>query len=111
MLNVIPGGLRTGNINRVEFAMSDPLPEYADLHNILREYLQKTNGTQTGDPKKAAAVIVDVVKGEGVAQGRAWTGTLFLGSDAVRDVRAKCENILKTLEEWSDVATSIDVDE
>ena len=76
----------------------------------MRQYLDKTNGTQSGDPAKAAAVIVDVVRGEGVAQGRAWTGTLFLGSDAVRDVRAKCEATLQILRDWGDVGTGIDVD-
>jgi hypothetical protein len=54
---------------------------------------------------------VDVVRAEGVAEGRTLPGTLFLGSDALRDVRAKCHAVLKTLEEWEDVAKSIDVDQ
>ncbi|KAF8510280.1 hypothetical protein JB92DRAFT_2941491 [Gautieria morchelliformis] len=109
VLNVVPGGLRTKNIDHVHYISGD-IPEYEHIHSGVRKYLDNTNGTQTGDPKKAAAVILDVVKGEGVARGRPWTGTLFLGSDAVRDVRAKCEATLKLLEDWSDVTISINAD-
>ncbi|KAF8498827.1 hypothetical protein JB92DRAFT_2817265 [Gautieria morchelliformis] len=109
VLNVVPGGLRTKNIDHVHY-ISGNIPEYEHIHSGVRKYLDNTNGTQTGDPKKAAAVILDVVKGEGIARGRPWTGTLFLGSDAVRDVRAKCEATLKLLEDWSDVTISINAD-
>jgi hypothetical protein len=121
VLNVIPGGLRTQSIDHARFmqntsvslptpnVLAGEVPEYAETRGKIRNYFEMTNGTQTGDPKKAASVIVDVVRGEGVAEGRAWDGTLFLGSDASRDVKAKCQDVLQNLEEWGDVARSIDV--
>lgn len=110
VLNVVPGGLRTANIDHLQFGSGTKIPEYADVRHSVQQYLDSINGRQSGDPAKAAVVIVDVVRGEGVASGRAWNGTLFLGSDAARDVKAKCEATLKTLQDWGDVITSIDID-
>ncbi|KAF8510265.1 hypothetical protein JB92DRAFT_2941329 [Gautieria morchelliformis] len=87
------------------------VPEYAKLRAVANEAFQVTNGAENGDTKKAANAIVDVVHAEGVAKGRSLPDTLFLGSDALRDVHAKCRAILETLDEWEDVAISIDVDQ
>jgi hypothetical protein len=84
------------------------VPEYAEIRRIVRYFIDMGKGVESGDPKKAAVVIVDVVRGDGLAEGRAWNGTLILGSDAERDIRTKCEAIMKNLEEWGDVARSID---
>jgi hypothetical protein len=82
--------------------------KYAETRLKVKQYLDTTNGRQTGDPKKAATVIIDVVQSEGMAQNRKLDGTLFLGSDASRDVKARCERTLRNLEEWHDVVGSID---
>ncbi|KIJ56035.1 hypothetical protein M422DRAFT_23474 [Sphaerobolus stellatus SS14] len=155
VLNVVPGGLRTDNINHVNLvrgrekavftdaqkptgaqnapidgdnAYASPsdaqyaIQGYNEVYNYVVQYLVKTNGSQPGDSDKAARVLVDVVRGEGameVVNGegektgelRKWPGTLFLGSDAARDVRAKCDKTIGLLEEWGDIARSIDVDE
>ena len=39
-----------------------------------------------GDPDKAMEAVVDVVKGQGVANGKPWPFYLFLGEEAYRDV-------------------------
>ncbi|KAF8510246.1 hypothetical protein JB92DRAFT_2941172 [Gautieria morchelliformis] len=90
---VIPGGLRTlalnncRSISNTSLALPAPgvatgeVPEYAKLRAVANEAFQIT------------------------------TDTLFLGSDALRDVRAKCRAVLETLDEWEDVAISIDVDQ
>jgi NAD(P)-dependent dehydrogenase (short-subunit alcohol dehydrogenase family) len=123
VLNVAPGGLRTKSIHNsrvignttLAFPAPDvelgEVPEYAQIRVETREFLGRINGAETGDAKKAANVIVDIVRGEGIAEGRPSTETLFLGSDAIRDVGAKCQATLKTIEEWGDVARSIDIDQ
>ncbi|KAF8510258.1 hypothetical protein JB92DRAFT_3083634 [Gautieria morchelliformis] len=108
--NVIPGGHRTLAISNCRVA-TGKVPEYAKLRAVANEAFQITNGAENGDPKKAANAIVDVVRAEGVAEGRSLPDTLFTGSDALRDVRAKCRAVLETLDEWEDVAISIDVDQ
>jgi len=92
------------------------------MFNRIMQYLTNTNGTQTGDSDKAAAVLVDIVRGEGVMELKhengektgelhSWPQTLFLGSDAVRDIRERCENVLESLKEWKDASTGIDIDD
>ena len=85
--------------------------------------------------------LVDVVRGEGLAQTRKeyysdsdsaseehtsggiptadsdqsvnqrWPSTLALGYDADRDIREKCMDVLRVLDEWRDVACSISYDD
>ncbi|KAF8584680.1 NAD-P-binding protein [Ramaria rubella] len=120
VLTVVPGDMRTSS--KVKFrslgniALDFPSPdvasgeilEYAEIRNATRENILAIQGKQPGDVTKAANVIVDVVRKEGLAEGRPWEGTLYLGSDAKRDVLGKCHETLKTLAEWGDVAKSID---
>lgn len=130
VLNVVPGGLRTTNIESVHVLQGskksgfseipvktdeDGISGYDDIFSMTMNYLRHTNGTQSGNPDRAANVIVDVVRGEGVmltkeGNVRVWPGTLFLGSDSVRDVKVRCEGVLELLEEWGDVAKGIDYD-
>ncbi|EIN08928.1 NAD(P)-binding protein [Punctularia strigosozonata HHB-11173 SS5] len=113
VLLVQPGGLRTGAWRNAR----NPLDESTTIHDYdeLRDHAKKfgasQGGTALGDPVKVANVILDVVRGEGVATGRPWPGTLVLGEDAERDVRAKCEQMLSMLDEWKDVVRSTRVDE
>lgn len=86
------------------------VPEYTVLRNHLQTVLYSRIGREPGSARKAAGVIVDVVRSEGVAAGKAFDGTLFLGSDCKNDVTARCKRELANLEEWSDVASSVDVD-
>lgn len=121
MLNVVPGGIRTEAINNSVFIGNTNLPhpipdveigevpEYAKLRAVAKERLRMVSGAENGDTAKAAEIIVDVVRHEGVAAGRSFPGSLFLGSDALRDVNAKCQSVLKDMEEWEEVARSIDV--
>lgn len=56
-------------------------------------------------------VVVDVVRGEGVARGRRWPGTLVLGADAEGDVRGKCGQWAEGLDEWRDVVRGVSFEE
>lgn len=67
-------------------------------------------GTEKGDPAKAMDLLVDIVKGEGKAKGKEWPSLLVLGKDAYTDVRSKCEQTMRALEAWEDIATDLEFD-
>lgn len=54
--------------------------------------------------------VADIVRGEGVAKGRAWPKYLVLGSDAEANVREKCAMMLNVLDEWKDVTRGVGFD-
>ncbi|KDQ53970.1 hypothetical protein JAAARDRAFT_38954 [Jaapia argillacea MUCL 33604] len=111
VLIVEPGAFRTENIyNQLWFHHNAHRQPSLDAYRSECEtkwYL--TPGRQPGDPDKAMEMVVDVVRGEGVAQGREWPLYLVLGEDAERDIRTKCGKVLKVLDQWQDVtrATSL----
>ncbi|KAK3317812.1 hypothetical protein B0T19DRAFT_298572 [Cercophora scortea] len=63
-----------------------------------------------GDLGKVARGMVDVLKREGVAEGRPWAVRVLFGSDAFDSVRQKCEEMLRLTGEWKDVSYGTDRD-
>lgn len=81
-------------------------PDYESVTKGLFDIMKAYNGNQPGDPEKAVARVIDVVKQEGVAAGRGVPPKLMLGPDAVAGVRKKCEDTLELLKKWEDVSSS-----
>lgn len=79
------------------------------MNKNISTYFHKTNGNELGDSRKVAKIIVDLVHREGIAADKQPDVSLFLGSDAKRDVTDKCNWVLDVLDAWSDVVTSSDV--
>ena len=71
---------------------------------LLAEY----HGKQPGDPKRAAEVIIDLIKGEGTGKDKAVPAVFILGSDGYEFIKAATEKTLNTLEEWKGVTSSTD---
>ncbi|KAF2450666.1 hypothetical protein P171DRAFT_426993 [Karstenula rhodostoma CBS 690.94] len=86
----------------------DPLDAYAGVNKQMEGFANAINGAQPGDPRKAAERIADVVRKEGMAEGREMPKRLPLGSDALAVIRGKCEETLKICKEWEEVITSTD---
>ncbi|KAH7923192.1 NAD(P)-binding protein [Leucogyrophana mollusca] len=61
-----------------------------------------------GDPKKGVEVMIDVIKGEGEAQGKAFPTVLAVGSDCYNGVKGASELTLNRLEEWKGLTISTD---
>lgn len=110
VLLVEPGAFMTEGIYGQPFFTSNPIPAYDDMRAASKARFASVPGTEKGDPTKAMQVVVDVVRGEGVAKGRPWPGYLVLGEDAENDVRTKCSKVLKVLDEWVDVARGVNFD-
>lgn len=64
-----------------------------------------------GDPDKAMNAVVDVVRGEGKAQGKPWPLYLVLGDDAERDITRKLTTVSQALDEWKEVTRSTSFDD
>ncbi|KAL4877882.1 hypothetical protein BJY04DRAFT_209612 [Aspergillus karnatakaensis] len=112
-LLIEPGQFRTSLLSSTKpgntfHAPSSSIPEYDAVVQPVFEPFRAVAGKQRGDPVKAVNRIIDVVKGEGEAEGREWPGELVLGEDAVGAVRGKCEQTLKQLGEWEGFVTGLD---
>jgi len=85
-----------------------PLKGYEAVRRRMDEFPQKHAAIPKSDPVLGMNVLADVVRGEGRAASHGpspfW---LFLGEDCMRDVRARVEKMLSTMEEWKDVGSNL----
>jgi NAD(P)-dependent dehydrogenase (short-subunit alcohol dehydrogenase family) len=103
VLIIEPGAFRTG------FAADSlkhmPVMEaYRDIVGGTRAFAHGMNGTQEGDPAKAAAAIEVALEAETTPL------RLQLGADSVGPVRAHAEQLLADLSKWESVALNTRVD-
>ncbi|KAH8093857.1 hypothetical protein BXZ70DRAFT_948182 [Cristinia sonorae] len=106
-----PGFFRTNFLkpgNRTT-GVSEGFEDYRERKKEAAAALDAMNGKQIGDPKKAAEVMIDIVKSEGVAAGRPPPTFVGLGSDAYTIIKEACTSTLERLEDWKDVITSTDL--
>jgi NAD(P)-dependent dehydrogenase (short-subunit alcohol dehydrogenase family) len=110
---VTPGYLRTSLMGIENLSIGNapqPLPDYEQMNKHIQLGCAAADGTQQGDPKKAAEVVVDAVRGEGKCEGKELPARLLLGPDAIEGVRAHCASTLKTCDEWAEIAGSTNID-
>jgi hypothetical protein len=62
-----------------------------------------------GDATKGISIMIDLVKGAGVAAGKEMPLRVPLGTDGWGRIRAKCDNMTKICNDWEQVAKSTDV--
>jgi NAD(P)-dependent dehydrogenase (short-subunit alcohol dehydrogenase family) len=95
---VEPGPHRTGfaSANSAESAV--PIEDYAESVGAAREAFADLDGTQPGDPDRAAAAIIEAVEIDDPPL------RLPLGQMAVENIRAKLELQLEELDRWSALA-------
>jgi NAD(P)-dependent dehydrogenase (short-subunit alcohol dehydrogenase family) len=102
---VEPGGFRT-NFAGSSLRWSDAvLPAYAETVGRIREQMTHYHGTQSGDPAKAAAAIVQAVCADEPPL------RLPLGPDAVSVLRKKLLSVEDNLDTWVEVSTATDFDQ
>ncbi|KAL8920038.1 MAG: hypothetical protein Q9208_006493 [Pyrenodesmia sp. 3 TL-2023] len=82
--------------------------DYQPMKDMLLSLLEKNNGNQLGDPKAGVERMIDVIREEGMAEGKPMPARLPLGSDALKVIRAKCRDTLKICDEWEQVIKSTD---
>ena len=93
VLIVEPGSFRTGfGGGRMHFSPDSGL--YAETAGQNRAFIDGVDGTQPGDPRKAAAAIVSALDAPDAPL------RLALGDDAVDAIRAKHERLRADLDGW-----------
>jgi len=96
-LIVEPGAFRTGLFNPGAAYVSAPRPEYAATVGPTREYLRSGDGTQPGDPAKAAQAILTALDAPDPPL------RLVLGGDAIDSIRDRLESLATELNKWEAV--------
>ena len=88
--------------------------QHTDTYQAHRDMAAKVfelNGygaNHRGDTKKAVELMVDIVRGEGVAAGKKFPRRLAVGAEAVTSLQRKCEEDLRMIKEWGEVMGSTD---
>ncbi len=77
--------------------------------HVLILLFSALDGNQPGDTVKLVEIIVDVVKGEGVAKGKTIPRSLQIGTDCYNGVKQDLTERLEILEAWKDISTSTDL--
>ncbi|KAA1475263.1 NAD(P)-binding protein [Dentipellis sp. KUC8613] len=117
-----PLGLRSLNFEfgyfRTEFLTASQrapyiprIADYAEVCGAAEAAFQAANGKQPGDPVKGVSIMVDSIRGEGVALGREVPGTVQLGRDTVENVDKVSKETQGIIGEWKDVWASTDFPE
>jgi len=96
-LIVEPGAFRTGLFRPGAAYESEAMPEYADTVGPTRAYVRGNDGTQPGDPAKAAAAIIAALDADEPPT------RLVLGADAVANIEARLKDLADELEAWRSV--------
>jgi NAD(P)-dependent dehydrogenase (short-subunit alcohol dehydrogenase family) len=99
VLIVEPGQFRT-NLAGPSMRHMPVMEAYRDVVGGAREFAHNMNGTQEGDPHKAAAAIEAAIHAANTPL------RLQLGADAVEAVRRHSEVLLKDLAAWEALACS-----
>jgi NAD(P)-dependent dehydrogenase (short-subunit alcohol dehydrogenase family) len=97
VLIVEPGSFRTGLLGR-SLRAAPELEPYAMTVGATRAYIESEDGSQAGDPAKAANAILATLDAHDPPL------RLALGSDAVEAIRAKHEALRAELARWENLA-------
>jgi NAD(P)-dependent dehydrogenase (short-subunit alcohol dehydrogenase family) len=101
---VEPGAFRTDWMGS-SMTMQEPGPDYRDAVAFIHELRRTSNGSQPGDPARAASVIIDVVESPEPPR------RLLLGSDAVALAVASGIERNEEARQWATVSRSADFSE
>lgn len=97
VLIVEPGQFRT-NLAGAGMRHMPIMEAYRDVVGGTRDFAHQMNGTQMGDPRKAAAVIDQALAAETTPL------RLQLGADSIDAVRAHAEKLLADMQAWENAA-------
>jgi len=105
VMAVEPGAFRTNLFGPGAVVLSEENPAYAATAGLTRRFVESGDGTQPGDPVKAAAAIR-------TALAAAQTPLrLPLGSDAVDRIVTHLDTVREELLTWEKVSRGTDVDD
>jgi NAD(P)-dependent dehydrogenase (short-subunit alcohol dehydrogenase family) len=101
---VEPGAFRTDFAGRSLQQAATPIADYADTAGRRRKENDTTDGTQAGDPARAARVLIDAVE---AAHPPSF---LLLGPDAIAAYERTATDQRAEVDQWRERSTSTDFD-
>jgi NAD(P)-dependent dehydrogenase (short-subunit alcohol dehydrogenase family) len=104
VLIVEPGAFRTGLFRPGAAYMSEATPEYAATVGPTRDYVDRNDGAQPGDPAKAAAAIIAALDAAEPPL------RLVLGEDATGNIRRRLRSLADELDRWESLGASTALD-
>ncbi|KAA1475328.1 NAD(P)-binding protein [Dentipellis sp. KUC8613] len=84
------------------------IADYDEVCGAVAAALVAYDGKQPSDPVKGIKIMVDLIRGEGIAEGRKVPHTIQFGSDTLKTVKEFCAETTSRIEEWGDVFASTD---
>jgi len=84
-----PGPFRTDFAGR-SLVVSKEMPEYAESSGVKRKYFAKVEGTQAGDPVKAALLMISIVE-------KKYPLRVPMGNNAVDRIKQKLDDMKKDI--------------
>ncbi|KAM0215298.1 hypothetical protein ACHAQI_003081 [Fusarium lateritium] len=108
VLMVEPGYCRTPVFNKIQHVEAR-VPEYAPFNEAVRQAEATLTANSPGDPEKAVARMIELVKGTGFAAGKKVPLRVPLGSDSWSRMKTKCEETLDICSEWEKLARSVNI--
>ncbi|MET8504179.1 oxidoreductase [Streptomyces sp. SBR177] len=105
VLIVEPGAFRTSLFGAGKSLSADTIPDYAETVGATRAFVEGGDGTQAGDPAKAAAAVLTALDAEHPPL------RLALGADSIDMIHAHLDQVRADLEAWDKVGreTTFDV--
>jgi NAD(P)-dependent dehydrogenase (short-subunit alcohol dehydrogenase family) len=99
---VEPGPFRTDFIGRSLIRAEQSIDAYSETSGKFIQFLDKIEGSQPGDPDKAAQVLIQAVNSNHPPL------RLVLGKYAYKKFRQKLQSLTAELDEWEAIASSTD---
>lgn len=99
---ICPGGFRTDFLDRSSLCTPEhPITEYTTVRNVITRF-GDLNKNQGGDPQKAAEVFVKL------AEMKSPPARLYIGSDAIRMIRKKLDELKTSIDQFIDLSQETD---
>lgn len=105
VLVVEPGPFRTDFAGRSLAESAITIDDYAGTAGLRRKDKDKSDGTQSGDPSRAARTII------GLVEDQAMPFRLLLGSEAVTMVSEELDSQRQEIEDWKSLSFDTDFPE
>lgn len=99
---IAPGSFRTDWAGRSMVRAGRSIPDYDTLFDPIRQARAQKSGAQSGDPAKAAEVLLKLIEMDQPPVH------LLLGKDAKTMVTEKIDWLKKEIQDWEEVTLSTD---
>lgn len=86
------------------------IDDYRPVMDALDGMKGAVNGKAPGDPVKCVNAIIDVIREEGQAAGKATPTMVPIGADAYLTVKRAAEKTLAVCAEWKTLSESVERD-